>query len=68
MENKDKFIIRQSSLTRTIEYYNMLGIKPTMMEFLATTDHIYQYVVNGMTKEVIEKTKNVDNFIKEKKS
>jgi hypothetical protein len=68
MDNKDRLIIRQSSMTRAIEFYNLIGIKPTMLELLATTDHLAQYVGTGMTKEVIDKSKNVDKFIQEKQS
>ncbi len=68
MDNKDRLIIRQSSMTRAIEFYNLIGVKPTMLELLATTDHMAQYVSNGMSKEVIEKSKNVDKFIEHKQN
>jgi hypothetical protein len=66
MDNKEKLIIRQSSLNRTIEFYSNMGIQPTMLELLATSEHLVQYVENGLTKEIIEKTKGVDKFILEK--
>ena len=66
MDNKEKLIIRQSSLNRTIEFYSNMGIQPTMLELLATSEHLLQYVENGLTKEIIEKTKGVDKFILEK--
>ena len=68
MDNKEKLIIRQSSINRTIEFYSNMGIQPTMLELLATSEHLVQYVENGLTKEIIEKTKSVDKFIKEKKN
>jgi hypothetical protein len=68
MDNKEKLIIRQSSLNRTIEFYSNMGIQPTMLELLATSEHLVQYVENGLTKEIIEKTKGVDKFIKDKKN
>jgi hypothetical protein len=43
-----------------------MGLKPTMLELLATSEHFVQYVENGLTKEIIEKTKGVDKFIKDK--
>lgn len=67
MDNKEKLIIRQSSINRTIEFYSNMGIQPTMLELLATSEHLVQYVENGLTKEIIEKTKGVDKFIKDKK-
>jgi hypothetical protein len=66
MDNKEKLIIRQSSINRTIEFYSNMGLKPTMLELLATSEHFVQYVENGLTKEIIEKTKGVDKFIKDK--
>jgi hypothetical protein len=68
MDNKEKLIIRQSSLNRTIELYSNMGLEPTMLELLATSEHLVQYVENGLTKEIIEKTKGVDKFIKDKKN
>lgn len=68
MDNKEKLIIRQSSLNRTIELYSNMGLQPTMLELLATSEHLVQYVENGLTKEIIEKTKGVDKFIKDKKN
>jgi hypothetical protein len=66
MDNKERLIIRQSSLTRTIEFFSIMGLEPTMLELLATSEHLVQYVENGLTKEIIEKSKGVDKFIKEK--
>jgi hypothetical protein len=43
-----------------------MGLEPTMLELLATSEHLVQYVENGLTKEIIEKSKGVDKFIKEK--
>jgi hypothetical protein len=53
-------------MERAIEYYQLMGVKPTVMELIATADHFAQFVENGITKEIVEKTKKVDNFIKEK--
>jgi hypothetical protein len=66
MDNKERLIIRQSSITRAIEFYNLLDLKPTMLELVATADHFSQYVEGGLNKDIIQKSKNVDNFIFEK--
>jgi hypothetical protein len=66
MDNKERLIIRQSSITRAIEFYNLLDLKPTMLELVATADHFSQYVENGLNKDIIQKSKNVDTFIFEK--
>jgi hypothetical protein len=53
-------------MERAIEYYQLMGVQPTVMELIATADHFAQFVENGITQEIVEKTKKVDNFIKEK--
>jgi hypothetical protein len=55
-------------MERAIEYYRLLGIEPTVIELLATADHFAQYIENGITKEIIEKSKKVDQFIEKKKN
>lgn len=64
--HRQTLIVRQSQMERAIEYYQLMGVKPTVMELIATADHFAQFVENGITKEIVEKTKKVDNFIKEK--
>jgi len=64
--HRQTLIVRQSQMERAIEYYQLMGVQPTVMELIATADHFAQFVENGITKEIVEKTKKVDNFIKEK--
>lgn len=64
--NKETMIVRQSQIKLALELLLSNGIKPTMLELLATTDHLVQYVENGLDKEMIVKTKKVDDFIKSK--
>jgi hypothetical protein len=66
--HRQTLIVRQSQMERAIEYYRLLGIEPTVIELLATADHFAQYVENGITKEIIEKSKKVDQFIEKKKN
>jgi hypothetical protein len=66
--NRQTLIVRQSQMERAIEYYRLLGIEPTVIELLATADHFAQYIENGITKEIIEKSKKVDQFIEKKKN
>lgn len=65
---RQTLIVRQSQMERAIEYYRLLGIEPTVIELLATADHFAQYIENGITKEIIEKSKKVDQFIQNKKN
>lgn len=64
---RQTLIIRQSQMERAIEYYRLIGIEPTVIELLATADHFAQYIEQGMTKEIIEKSKRVDLFVGQKK-
>jgi hypothetical protein len=59
-------IVRQSQMERAIEYYKLIGVKPSVIELLATADHFAQYIEQGLNKEIIEKTKKVDLFIEKK--
>jgi benzoyl-CoA reductase/2-hydroxyglutaryl-CoA dehydratase subunit BcrC/BadD/HgdB len=63
MADKDTLIVRQSQMERAIEFYQLQGIKPSAIQLLATADHFYQYVMFGMTKEFITKTKNLDKAL-----
>jgi hypothetical protein len=61
-------IVRQSQMERAIEYYRLIGVEPTVIELLATADHFAQYIEQGITKDIIEKSKKVDLFIQKKKN
>lgn len=64
--HRQTLIVRQSQMERAIEFYRLLGVQPTVIELLATADHFAQYVENGLTKDIIDKSKKVDKFINEK--
>jgi hypothetical protein len=64
--HRQTLIVRQSQMERAIEYYQLIGVEPTVIELLATADHFAQFVENGITKEIVEKTKKVDAFIQHK--
>lgn len=65
--NKETMIIRQSQIKVALELLTINDIQPSMLELLATTDHLVQYVENGMTKDIIEKSRKVDEFINKKR-
>jgi hypothetical protein len=64
--NKDTMISRQSQIKVALEYCDMMNIKPTVLELLAMTDHLVQYVEKGLDKDMITKTKKLDTFIEAK--
>ena len=67
-QNTQTMIVRQSQIKLALEVFQMKGITPTILELLAVTDHLVDYVENGLSPEMITKTKKVDNFIESKKN
>lgn len=64
--HRQTLIVRQSQMERAIEYYQLIGVQPTVIELLATADHFAQFVENGINKDIVDKTKKVDAFIQQK--
>ncbi len=65
MADKETLIVRQSQMERAIEFYQLMGVKPKSIQLLATADHFTQYVQNGLTKDIIEKSKRLDMMLQE---
>lgn len=66
--SKETMIIRQSQIKMALELLTLNGITPSMLELLATSEHLVQYVENGLNKDIIEKSKKVDDFIGKNKN
>lgn len=64
--NKDILIARQSQIKTALEYCQLMGIKPSVIELLAMTDHFVQFIENGLDNEMIKKTKRLDTFVESK--
>jgi hypothetical protein len=67
-QNTQTMIVRQSQIKVALEVFQMKGITPTILELLAVTDHLVDYVENGLSPEIITKSKKVDTFIEAKKN
>jgi hypothetical protein len=61
-DKKQVFIIRQSQLERTLEYYTMLGKKPTMLEWVKTAELLKDYVLDGITDDVRKRINGLDKY------
>ena len=61
-EKKQMYIIRQSQLERTLEYYTMLGKKPTLVEWVKTAELLKDYVLNGVTDDVKKRINGLDKY------
>ena len=61
--NTQTSIVRQSSLKFIIEYSNSLDVRLGLMETVAVTELISEYVVNGFTPDIKERLQKFDQFI-----
>lgn len=48
------YIIRQSQLERTLEYYKMSGIVPTLLEWALTAEHLTYFVHFGIDSDFVQ--------------
>jgi|SaaInlLV_10m_DNA_1039704.scaffolds.fasta_scaffold118296_2 hypothetical protein len=61
--NTQTSIVRQSSLKFTVEYLNMIKSPLGLMETVAVTELISEYVVNGFTPDIKQRLQKFDGFI-----
>lgn len=54
------YIIRQSQIERTIEYYKMRGIKPTLLELALTAEHLTYYVHFGIDSDFVQASNRME--------
>ena len=65
-ERRQQLIVRQSQMERVIEYYTLRGITPTTLELFTTVDLFTDFIMNSMTSEVKERSKNMDKHLQTK--
>jgi hypothetical protein len=63
VSHKDITIIRQSSLKWVHDYLRMVGTPCTMKEVIKMSEIVTKYVVDGPTKEVMEKFAAIDKHL-----
>lgn len=56
-------IARQSQLERSLEYFTLTGIQPTLADWVRTADALSLYVTNGRSKEIMEMLENADKYL-----
>lgn len=61
-DKKQMYIIRQSQLERTLEYYTMLGKKPSVLEWVKTAELLKDYVLNGVSEDVKKRINGLDKY------
>jgi len=64
-EHKQQLIVRQSQMERAIQYCTLIGIKPNPSDLLSIADVFTEFVFNGRTKDVMERTKLMNKYINE---
>lgn len=57
-------IVRQSSLKFSLEYYALVGFKPTTKEVIGLTNAVADYCTNGYSKELGETLSKIDKVLK----
>lgn len=65
LANKDVQIARQSNLTKSIEILNGQNIRPDVQLVIKIAEALTDYVQFGLEDSVINKTKQIDVYLKE---
>ena len=59
-DEKQKLIVRQSSLTRALEFYKLNNVTPSLTDVVLCADVLTDYVMTGS----LERVKKYDNHYK----
>lgn len=62
---KDRQIIRQSQIKSTVDYFNMMGIKPSLEDVIKTVTLLEMFCVEGYSKDMIGRFEKLDRHIEE---
>ena len=72
-EQKQLLIVRQSQMERALEYYQLLGVKPTSLELILTAELFTESILAGtnlylkaLTKQVKERAEGMDKYLETK--
>jgi hypothetical protein len=70
MANNDnqRQIIRQSQIKLSLDYFNTCGVCPSMSDLIKTTTMLEEFIVNGYSKDMIQKFEKLDSYIQELKN
>lgn len=64
--NTSTQIIRQSQIKTVMELLKDRDIKPSLVELMTITEVFTDYISNGTTKEVMDRVRKADEWLKEK--
>lgn len=69
MENKSqeaqKQIVRQSQVKAVLEYFTLIGKKPSLTDVIKTTTMMEQYIYNGYSQKLKEQFESLDKHLEE---
>ena len=64
--NTSTQIVRQSQIKTVMELLKDRDIKPTFLELMTVTEVFTDYITNGTTKEVMDRVRKADEWLKTK--
>lgn len=64
--NTSTQIVRQSQIKTVMELLKDRDIKPTFLELMTMTEVFTDYITNGTTKEVMDRVRKADEWLKTK--
>ncbi len=62
-ENKAARIARQSQMERSLEYYKLRGLQPTVEDVVLTSHILHKYIMDGWSKDLQQMLGKLDNHI-----
>lgn len=69
MVSEDKrqlLIVRQSQMERALEYYTLIGVKPTLYELVKTAELFKDFVMDGINQDIKNRTDAFTGYIEGK--
>jgi hypothetical protein len=66
MNNKEKIIVLQNQSHLVERWFNNRGIKADLFDISMATDVMSDFVLSGMTKDVIQRFKTMDEYLNKK--
>jgi len=64
--NTSTQIVRQSQIKTVMELLKDREIKPSLLELMTITEVFTDYITNGTTKEVMDRVRKADEWLKTK--
>ena len=63
---KQQIIVRQSQLKNSLDYWRMLGVKPTLIEVIRVARLLSVFCIDGYNEKTLELVEQGDKYLEEK--